>query len=245
MKERFVQLLSIAALIGLWALVARFVSPGVLPTPSEILNHLTRLVATGDFVGPLIESLFRTTIGFVVGFIGGVAYGIAVAKSRWLRRSTSVLFNFLLFAPTLVIIFLSLVMMGPGTLTVALIVGAVVGPNVAVYMRDVMGDIDLDLLAMADSFKVGTWRRVQDIYLPYLIPPMLAAARVGFSMSWKVVMLSEVFGFPGGLGFQIRISYTAYNLPLLLAWLTIFVIALLMVEQLIRSTERAVVRWQP
>jgi NitT/TauT family transport system permease protein len=82
------------------------------------------------------------------------------------------------------------------------------------------------------------------LYLPYLIPPMLAAARIGFSLSWKVILLSEVFGFPGGLGFQIRINYTVYDLTKLLAWLGIFVIALLVIEQLIRATERAVVRWR-
>lgn len=245
MRERLVQLLSIVGLIGAYTLASTFVSPGVLPSPGEILAHLTRLVGTGDFLGPLAESLTRTAIGFVVGFVAGVAYGIAVAKTRWLRRSTSLLFNIVLFAPTLVIIFLALVMLGPNFTTIALIVGVVVAPNVAVYMRDVMRDIDPDLLSMADSFKVSTRRRVQDIYLPYLVPPMLAAARVGFSMSWKVVMLSEVFGFPGGLGFEIRISYTAYNLALLLAWLSIFVVALLLIEQLIRSTERAIVKWQP
>jgi NitT/TauT family transport system permease protein len=97
---------------------------------------------------------------------------------------------------------------------------------------------------MADSFQVDTRQRIRDMYLPYLVPAMLAAARIGFSMSWKVIMLSEVFGFPGGLGFQIRINYTVYNLVQLLAWLAVFVIALLLIEQLLRETERTVVRWQ-
>ena len=99
--------------------------------------------------------------------------------------------------------------------------------------------------SMADSFRVGGRQRIRDVYLPYLVPPMLAAARIGFSMSWKVVLLSEVFGFPGGLGFQIRINYTVYNLTALLAWLAIFVLALLVIEQGLRLTERRLVRWQP
>ena len=97
---------------------------------------------------------------------------------------------------------------------------------------------------MADSYRAGRVQRIRDVYLPYLVPPILAAARIGFSMSWKVILLSEVFGFSGGLGFQIRINYGIYDLVSLLAWLSIFVIALLAIEQLIRITERRVVKWQ-
>jgi NitT/TauT family transport system permease protein len=82
------------------------------------------------------------------------------------------------------------------------------------------------------------------MYLPYLVPPMLASARIGFSMSWKVVLLSEVFGMPGGLGFQIRSNYTIFNLTLLLAWLAVFVVALLLIEQFIRFAEQRIVKWQ-
>lgn len=243
MRQRLVQVSSLLLLVGVWAGVSALIGARILPGPAEVLPWFVNLITTGTFLGPLVESLSRTIVGFGVGFIGGVAYGIATAKVPWLARAGSIPFNILLFAPTLVIIFLLLVMLGPELTTIALIAGLVIGPNVAVFMRDVMRDIDQDILGMADSFKVSTRRRVLDIYLPYLVPAMLAAGRIGFSMAWKVVMLSEVFGFPGGLGFQIRISYTAYDLPLLLAWLSIFVLALLVVEQLIRGAERTFVRW--
>lgn len=244
MRERIVQLLSVVLLIGAWAIVSVLISNGVFPGPHEVLPQLERLITTGRFVDPLLQSLQRTTVGFVLGFVAGVAYGIAAAKLRWFSLSTALLVNIALFAPTLVIIFLGLVMLGTELIAVALITAVVVAPNIAIYMRDVMRDVDPSVLAMADSYKVSSLRRVRDIYLPYLIPPMLAASRIGFSMAWKVVMLSEVFGFPGGLGFQIRISYTAYNLPVLLAWLSIFVLALLVIEQGIRITERRLVRWR-
>jgi ABC-type nitrate/sulfonate/bicarbonate transport system permease component len=244
MRERLTQLLSVILFIGLWAIASSMIGPDILPGPVEVFPRLSSLIASGRFLGPLVESLVRTTLGFTTGFVGGLAYGIAAAKLPMLSRSTSVPFNVLLFAPTLIIIFLLLVMLGPQITTVVLITGLVVGPTVAVYMRDVMGDLDPDLLSLADSFKVTVWRRIRDIYLPYLVPPMLAAARIGFSIAWKVVMLAEVFGFPGGLGFQIRISYSAYDLPRLLAWLSIFILALLAIEQLIRGFERRFVKWQ-
>jgi NitT/TauT family transport system permease protein len=84
---------------------------------------------------------------------------------------------------------------------------------------------------------------VTGVYIPFLVPPMLAAGRIGFSLSWKVAFLCEVFGFPGGLGWEVRASYRVYDMTALLAWLLVFIITLLLVEQVIRIAERALVRW--
>lgn len=253
-SDRLAQVASLVALIVIWGLVSIAVESfrvvqersfgNLLPGPIDVAPVFVDLVASGRFAGPLWESLTRTIVGFTVGFIIGVAIGIATAKTRWFSISASPLLNLILFAPTLVIIYLMIVMLGVGMLTIAVITALVVSPNVAIYMRDVMRDFDNDLVDMANSFQVRARERVRDMYLPYLIPPMLASARIGFSMSWKVVMLSEVFGFPGGLGFQIRSNYTIFNLTLLMAWLAVFVIALLLIEQLIRATEHRVVKWQ-
>jgi NitT/TauT family transport system permease protein len=184
-------------------------------------------------------------VGFSVGFAAGFTVGLAMAKVPWFATTSTPLTNVVLFAPTLVVIYLGIAIIGTNLLSIAVITGIAVAPNVAIYMRDVMRDFDPDLTSMADSFRVPTAQRILDLYLPYLIPPILAAARIGFSMAWKVTMLAEVFGFAGGLGFQIRINYGIYDLRALLAWLAVFVVALLVIEQLIRGTERALVRWQP
>jgi ABC-type nitrate/sulfonate/bicarbonate transport system permease component len=244
-RDRATQALSLVVIVLIWAGLSASIGSNVIPSPSDIAPFLAKLITTGNFIDPLMQSLVRTGIGFAVGFVAGVAIGIAVAKTRLFDRSTSLLLNIALFAPTLVIIFLGIAMIGTQLLSIAIVTGLVVAPNVAIYMRDVLRDLDPEVLSMADSFRVGGAQRIRDVYLPYLVPPMLSAARIGFSMSWKVVMLAEVFGFPGGLGFQIRINYTVYNLTALLAWLAIFVFALLVIEQLLRLAERRLVRWQP
>lgn len=245
MRDRLAQVSSLVAVVLAWWLLALIIGRNILPGPIETAPALAELITTGTFLGPLVESLVRTFVGFTVGFSCGVAIGIIVAKVAWLELAFTPLLNIVLFAPTLVVIFLGIAIIGTQLVAIAVITGIAVAPNVAIYMRDVMKDFDPEIAAMADSFRAGRWQRVTDIYLPYLVPPMLAAARIGFSMSWKVVLLSEVFGFSGGLGFQIRINYGIYNLTALLAWLTVFVMALLIIEQVIRQTERVVVRWRP
>jgi NitT/TauT family transport system permease protein len=235
---------SVALIIGVWAVASQAAGHGVLPGPWHVAKAVESMIGDGSFAGPLGGSLLRTLGGFAGAMILGIGYGIAAARSRVFDELTSSVFNVLLFAPTLVIVFVGLLALGFSSAWVVILITTVaVFPNVGVYMRDVMRHVDIDLVDMARSFHVTTARRIRDLYVPYLTPPLLSSSRIALNSSWKVVLLCEVFGFPGGLGFNIRNAYGAYNITLLLAWVVFFVAALLIIEQVIRACERVIVRW--
>ena len=156
--------------------------------------------------------------------------------SKWLLQIA-------MFTPTLILIFLFLVIFGRTSFTVILLIGLVVLPVVGTYIRDSLRDFDHELEGMAASYKAPLRQRVTEMYLPFLIPSMLAAARIGFTLSWKVGFLAEIFGFSNGLGWQVRTSYQIYDVAKLLAWLMLFIFTLLVIEQLMRYAERRVVKW--
>ncbi|UCG94324.1 MAG: ABC transporter permease subunit, partial [Candidatus Aerophobus sp.] len=101
-----------------------------------------------------------------------------------------------------------------------------------------------ELVDMADSFRASAMQKVRDIYIPYLIPPLLATSRIGFSLAWKIVVLSEVFGFSTGIGYLIKLKYLHYDLRMLMAWLMIFLGVVVIIEQFLRILEKRVTRWR-
>ena len=242
-KERVFQASSLVALVAVWELLARALDVSALPPPTQVVVVLYDLLADGTAFGPLASTLRRTVLGFLLGFGAGVLYGIVVYVYPRFGDVSRGLFDIAMFTPTLVIIFLGLIMLGSNDYTVVILVGFVISTNVGTYMRGALRDFDQDLVGMAVSYKAALPQRVRAMYVPYLIPPMLAAGRIGFSLAWKVAFLCEVFGFPEGLGWELRASYQIYDMPTLLAWLSLFIITLLVVEQLTRFAERSVVRW--
>jgi NitT/TauT family transport system permease protein len=251
LRDRGLQVLSLIALLIGWAafsaIIGAFGGHSIVPGPIDVAPRFAELISTGEFVTALILSLSRTAIGFVVAFVAGLAVGMASAKLPTFKLITAPSMNVLLFAPTLVLIYLGTSMIGVsggGYTTIAIIAGLVVAPNVSIYMRDVMGDFDTELASMADSYRATTRQRIFDVYIPYLIPPILAASRIAFSQSWKVVMLTEVFGMPRGLGYEIRSSYYIFDLPRMMAFLIVFIVALLVIEQGIRFMEHRIVKWK-
>lgn len=237
------QIASLLLIVAAWALASDMLDIRALPSPWAAFGTLADLIASERAFGPLGETLGRTLLGFLLGIVLGTAYGIGAALSRTFYELTRWLLQIAIFTPTLILIFLFLISLGRTNLTVIVLIGLVVMPVVGTYIRDAMGDFDEDLTGMARSYKVGVAQRVKGMYLPFLIPPLLAAGRVGFTLSWKVAFLSEIFGFPNGIGWQVKTSYDIYNIELLLAWLLLFIFVLLIAEQLIRLAEKAIVKW--
>ena len=251
LRDRAVQLASLLGLLALWELfslaIGAFGGHSIVPGPFDTAPEFFDLLGRGVYTAPLLESLARTMIGFLTAFAAGTAIGIATAQAPTFKILTAPSMSVLLFAPTLVLIYLGTSMIGVGGggyTTIAVIAGLVVSPNVAIYMRDVMRDFDPDIASMADSYRVTTRQRVLEVYIPYLIPPILAAARIAFSQSWKIVLLTEVFGLPGGLGFAVRSAYTMFDLDRMMSFLIVFIVALLVIEQGIRVAEHRIVKWQ-
>ncbi len=243
-KERSFQVLSLVFIVVAWEIAARLVGLGdTYPPPSRVAPDFLELFTDGDVWGPLSSTLQRTVSGFAVAFAIGIAYGILTHVSPRFDDYSRGLFNISMFAPTLIVIFVGLVMIGRNFIAVVIIVALCIFAEIGTYMRDAFRNFDADMVSMSKSYKVATRQRVREMYLPFLIPPMLATSRIGFTLAWKITFLCEVFGFPEGVGWEVRSSYRIYDMPLLLAWLTVFIVTLLLIEQLIRSIERAVVKW--
>lgn len=242
-REHSAQVASLVLILLIWEVAAIIMDTRALPPATASFAELVELVKTGDAFGPLGSTLFRTTTGFALGFVLGCAYGIAAVLSRDFDDVTKWLLQIAIFTPTLILIFLFLVIFGRTNFTVILLIGLVVFPVVGTYIRDSLRDFDEDLEGMAISYKAGLRQRVIEMYLPFLIPSMLAAGRIGFTLSWKVGFLAEIFGFSSGLGWQVRSAYQIYDVAKLLAWLWLFIMALIVIEQLARYAERRFVKW--
>jgi NitT/TauT family transport system permease protein len=243
-KERGFQLLSLIVLVAGWEVGSLIVGAKILPPPADVFPRAGEILVSGEFIHPILTSLVRLLLGFALALAIGAGFGITSAQLRRFGVAATMVFTIIMTMPSLVIILVAMMMLGQSDATVILLAGLIVFPFVAVPLRDAMKDIDQDILSMADSFKISTIRKIVDVYIPYLIPPILAASRIAFSLSWKVVILSEVFGFTTGIGWQISLNYFHYDMEALIAWLVIFVVIILLIEQTIRIGERRVVKWQ-
>jgi NitT/TauT family transport system permease protein len=116
---------------------------------------------------------------------------------------------------------------------------------VTVNLAEGIRALPKDLIDMSRAFGVTTSRRQRDIVIPFLAPFFFTALRFGFSIAWKVTLLTEVFSANEGIGFEMRIAYTLFRMNELFTWaLTFLAFALILEKLVLQRYENKFFRWR-
>ena len=187
----------------------------------------------------------RVSVAFLVAMAVGTAIGIAMGRSRRLDGALDSLLVIGLNIPALVTIILCYVWFG---LTEAAAVTAVALnkiPNVVVTVREGARAVDKGLLEVATVYRVPAWRTLTQVYLPQLYPYLMAAARSGLALIWKIVLVVELMGRSSGVGFKLHTYFQFFDIASILAYTFAFAATILVIEALLmRPLEGRLSRWR-
>jgi NitT/TauT family transport system permease protein len=175
----------------------------------------------------------------------GGAIGIAFGRVRQLDRLFATWVVIGLNLPAIVIAIVLYIWLGltEFALILAVIVNKV--PLVIVTIREGVRSFSPDYEELAAAFRMPLGRRLRLLFLPQLVPFILAAARTGLSLIWKIVLVFEVLGSDGGVGFRISVFFQFFDMKGILAYTSAFVLVVLAFEYgVLRPLERRVLRWR-
>lgn len=239
------RLLSFGALVLLWELGTFFAGPRKLPPPQAVIQILVEESANGNLPFHVGVTLARVAISFALAMLIGVAVGIAMGRRPRLDRFFDGWLVLFLNVPALVTIVLCYIWFG--LIEAAAIVAVALNkiPNVIVTLREGARALNRDYLEMAEVFRLGPAKTLRHIVLPELYPFIIAAARSGLALIWKIVLVVEAFGRSSGVGFQINTFFNLFDVTSILAYTIVFVVVIQIIElSILRPIERRANRWR-
>ncbi|WP_454019220.1 ABC transporter permease [Azospirillum sp. Marseille-Q6669] len=244
--RRLAPVLSLALLVGLWAVAAELAASRSLPGPAAVLSVLVREAADGVLFHHLGITLARMAAAFAIAMSIGSALGILLGRSATADRLFGLWLTVFLNIPALVVIVLAYVWFG---LTEAAAVGAVAVnkiPNVVVVLREGTRAIDEQYVEMARTFRMARSDVLRHVLLPQLTPYFAAAARSGLALIWKIVLVVELLGRSDGVGFQIHLYFQMFDVAGILAYTVAFVAVVQLLELcVLQPVEQRLTRWRP
>ncbi|MBE0454423.1 ABC transporter permease [Roseovarius autotrophicus] len=238
--------LSLAALLGLWAVAALLTGDAmILPAPWELVAPLLQEVRSGELPRHLGATLGRVIAAFLLAMSIGVALGLVMGRSaradRWLDPWLVVFLNL----PALVVIVLCYLWIGLTEVAAILAVSLNKIPNVATVLREGARALSPDLDAMARVYAMPARTRLRHVILPQLAPYIAGAARSGVALIWKIVLVVEFLGRSNGIGFQIHMYFQLFDVAMVLVYALSFIAVMLVVEwRILQPWERRVRRWR-
>ena len=118
-------------------------------------------------------------------------------------------------------------------------------PLVVATIREGVRSFDPAYDDLGRAFRMPFARRLRLIFFPQLMPFVLAAARTGLSLIWKIVLVFEVLGSDGGVGFRISVFFQFFDVKGVLAYTTAFILVVFAFEYFVlRPLERRVLKWR-
>ena len=239
------RLLSLVVLLALWQAVSVYADVRTLPPPSAVLAFILREAESGSLLFNVGVTLARVAVSFVIAMSLGVLLGIALGRSRLADRLLDTPLLVILNTPALVITVLAYVWLGL-TETAAIIAVALNKlPNVAVIMREGARGLDPGLEEMAQTYRFDRRTWIAHVLLPQLQPVMVAAARSGISLAWKIVLVVELLGRPNGVGFAINYYFTLFDVTAVIGYSLVFMSVMLTLDAFVlQPLDAHVRRWR-
>jgi NitT/TauT family transport system permease protein len=235
--------LVIAELLGRTGIIPK----SVLPLTSTVLGHVVTLLGSGRFLADLAATIEAWAVGLAITIIIGVPLGVLLGSVPGVRVATRAVVEFLRPIPSVALILLVSLWLGPGLrMSVTLIVYGAIWP---VLYNTIAGLDDVDPVAKETNraFGFSALDTIRMVSLPSAAPFIATGIRLASSVA---IILDIGAGYitgrisgPGLGAFIADYSSGAGNLAIILAATVWAGILGLVLDRAIVWAEHRLLRW--
>ncbi len=245
-RRRWLRLFSIVLFVAAWQAGSILVNDvDSLPAPLLVLQSLWEHLTEGELVESLLVTLRRVLIAFTLAMAIGTLLGFWMGRSNTVDATLDSILILGLNIPALVTIILCYLWIGLNETAAVVAVAINKIPTVMVTVREGAKAIDRELLDVARAYRIPRARTLTKVYLPQLYPYLMAAARSGLSLIWKIVLVVELLGRSNGVGFQLGMFFQFFDIKSILAYTISFAAIIMAIEfLLVQPLERRANRWR-
>jgi len=253
-RRRLVAALQIAVLalvLGAWELCARtgIVDPFFFGTPSEVVQQIRTWIAEGTSLGPLwvqvLVTLEETLLGFAIGALLGVIFGVALGRNQLLADVFGIYIKVANSIPRVVLGSIFVIALGLGmpskvALGVVMVFFVVFG-NAFQGVREADRNLIANARILGASPRQVTW----SVIMPSALGWILASLHVSFGFALVGAVVGEFLGARQGIGLLIATAQGAFNANGVFAAMFILAVVALAAESLITLVENRLLKWRP
>lgn len=218
---------SIVCGLLIWELVSRYLvaSKLFLAAPSQVVQMIVHLAATGDLMRHLGVSAEEFVLGYVSASLLGILVGVVIAHSHAAKQTLQPWISGLYATPTIALAPLFILWMGVGIWSKVVMVATLVIFPVIINTEAGLRTTSVNLIEMVRCFGANPAQVFMKVSLPSALPFIFAGLKLGIGRGLIGVVVAELFGSRAGIGQLISQAADAFNMPQLFAGVVLLAIA--------------------
>ncbi len=239
-----IPLFLIVLVIGGWEITVRLrdTPRWFLPPPSAVFTALIdsrRTLLHHTFV-----TLEEVALGFLLAFMLGVAFALAIASSRIVERA---FYPFVIASQAIPIIALApilLIWFGYGMTPKIIVVALICFFPIVVNTVDGLRSVDPELIDLLRSMGASTWTTYRVVRIPSSLPYLFSGTRIAAAVSVIGALIGEWVGSYAGLGYYMIRSAGQFATDKVFAAVLISALLGLILFGIVSLLERLLLPWQ-
>ncbi|MEV5533266.1 ABC transporter permease [Streptomyces prunicolor] len=246
-----VRVLLLVAFLGLWEWLSRakVIDPFNFSMPSKIWDQIYTWVMHGTALGSLGEQIWATLqealLGWVIGVIAGVVFGIALGRIAFLADVLGPYIKVLNSIPRIVLAPIFMIWFGLGP--ASKVASAVVLVFFPVFFNAFQGtrEVDRNLVANARILGASDRKVTLQVVIPSATSWIFTSLHVSFGFALIGAIVGEYIGATKGIGLLVAQSQGTFNAAGVYAAMVILAVVALVAEGLLTFAENRIFRWKP
>lgn len=217
------KLLVFFTIIIIWAFLAHFNDPIILPSPKIVFLSLISILKTKESYQMITSSFVRVLLGLIMTFLIGIPLGIGFSLNKALKELIMPLIKFLQGTPVISWILLALIWLKIEYIPIFILLLNSL-PILTINIYEGILSIDKKLLEMSRFYKVNNSRIIKKLYIPSIVSHIVASSGIILSSSFKIVVMAEIITkISSGIGSSINYAWINIETEKILAWTFILV----------------------
>ncbi|MEY8416648.1 ABC transporter permease subunit [Tissierella praeacuta] len=222
LKDRKPSIISKILIIIIWILLSKFIDNEIIfPTIKSTFVNFIQIIKNPNFITIISYSILRSLIGFIISLFLAIIIGIFSSISKTIYYLMIPIINFLSSVPTMAIIILAIIWLNNEL--VPIFVGLImVFPILYETVLKGILNIDKDIIAMAQIYKVDKLTIIKDIYIPSIFINLSNVSSSTLGINLKMVIAGEVLSQPKyAIGSNLQLQKMYLNTSGIFAWIII------------------------
>jgi NitT/TauT family transport system permease protein len=232
--------------LALWQFIGTSVVKNslFLATPVQSIMAVIQLWNSGELLKHMILSGKEFIIGFVIASIVGVIVGLFTASFERISLIANPWIYGFYATPLIALAPLLILWFGIGIWSKVAVVICLVFFPVAINTNAGVRNTDAHLIEAIRSFGASRLQIFIKVSLPGALPLILTGLRLGVGRGLLGVVVGELAGSRGGLGYLINNAGQVFNMPQLFAGVIVLAVSGILLTTAFHKLESILVPWR-
>jgi len=236
---------STLVMLAAWQVASFFFPEYLFPPVQTIALRTFGIFSDPTLLLEVLSTAARIFGGLFGAFILGALLAVVIGRSPFIESYFTPVLVFLQGIPALSWVVIAIIWFHGIEFRILFIMVMTTLPAFTFQILDAYRSMSKDLFEMTMSFRPSGWMLFRVLIVPTIVPGILTAWKVNLGNAARVVVVAELVGATGGVGYQLLLQQQLFDMAGALAWTLVLVLFVLVVQTVIVALESWVLRYRP